>query len=117
MEASIIVGILSAIGGSCGTAVAIFFLKDFFNSTKTDIHDLTTAVNDLTKEVTRLMLELRGIQRDLSKMEGIIEHQQSQLTQSIKETSGLLANIKALWSALERIHPVALPGRISDTDA
>jgi hypothetical protein len=93
--------------GSFATALVTFLLKDFFLTTKKDLQDLTKAVVSLT-------YECKTLQRDLLKVEAVIENQQIQLSASIKETATLLANIKALWTALERIHPVCLPGRMSD---
>lgn len=100
--------------GSAATALVTFFLKDFFTSTRSEFHDLTKAVNEQIRATLALTHECKTLQRDLSKVEGVIENQQKQLGMSIKETATLLANIKALWNALERIHPTHLPVRASE---
>lgn len=96
-----------AVIASGAIAMSLFFVKDFFSTTKSDLRTLT-------KAVTELVTELKGLTKDLRKVEGVIESQQKQITDFTKETANLLASIKALWSALQRIHPDDIPRRMSD---
>lgn len=102
------VAALSALGGSSATAVAVFFIRDFFTTTKHELRHLVQAVTAVT-------YELQTTTRDLRKMEGALESQQKQLTSAIERISESTANIKALWAALQRIHPAAIPKRLSDS--
>ena len=91
-----LVALLSALGGAGATAIAVFFLKDFFVTTKKDLRELTQAV-------TALVQELKAATRDLRKIEGVIEGQQGQLTSAIEKIADSTANIKALWAALQNL--------------
>lgn len=103
------VAALSALGGSSATAVAVFFIRDFFTTTKKELHELVKAVVAITHE-------LQTCTRDLRKLEGAIESQQRRVDATLEKISESTANIKALWAALQRIHPNAVPKRLSDSN-
>lgn len=110
--------ILAGLGGSGATGLVMYFLKDFFSSTKKELKASTEALMSIRETLAEFKAEIRAeikaATKDLSRVEGAIENQQKQISEAIKEMAGLTANIKALWAALQRIHPTVIKRRASD---
>ncbi len=105
----------AGVGGSGGTvALLLYFLKDFLRSTKREAKDTAKSLGEIMVALEALKTEFRALSKDLGRVEGAIDNQQKQVTAATVAMAGLTANIKALWAALQRIHPGAIQRRLSD---
>lgn len=81
-------------GGAAGIGgLLVFFLRDFFGSTKKDLRETRDAV-------LKAAMECTAVARDMKRVEGILENQQGQLTSAVKEMARATASINALWTTL-----------------
>lgn len=109
--------IATGLGSGGGIAgILVFLLKDFFRSQKRNARETAAALKDIAVNLGQLEARFDAHSKDLGRVEGAIDNQQKQVTAATVEMAGMNANIKALWAALQRIHPGAVKRRLSDGD-
>lgn len=111
----------SGLGGAGSTAIAAFFLKDFFASTKEAFKEIARKMSErervegvLQASIQDVVHELRVVTRDLLRMQGVMESQQKAEKESLREFAALQSSLKALWVVMQRVFPDHVPTRISD---
>lgn len=73
-----------------------------------------TAIGTLVTAVAKLEAIQTEREKDQAKLEGKVEQTNTTMVRVIATLQQVSGSIDALWRALQRIHPEAIPPRISD---